>query len=225
MFNAYRLANRGIKICAKGIKKSCRSGYNVIPNFYPEFIKDSNQGIKETLDAVKIYQDILGEDFWALEFNLSCPNMRKKVDDEMEFGLECVKRIKRVHPDLVLITKTSILHPIEFSQELERVGADVLHWVNTIPYNIIFPDKKSPLHAVGGGAVSGHPAFWPAFIHHAANRPKVRGSVIMGCGIGGLDDAEKYFGICANAVSCCTLAARDPAEACRIIEIFLKGEE
>jgi dihydroorotate dehydrogenase (NAD+) catalytic subunit len=70
---------------------------------------------------------------------------------------------------------------------------------------------------VGGGGVSGGPAFEAAFSYNQTLRKKVSLPFIMGCGVKNLEDVRKYLDIGADAVSLCTLALRDPKEAERII--------
>jgi dihydroorotate dehydrogenase (NAD+) catalytic subunit len=119
-----------------------------------------------------------------------------------------------------LIAKLSICHPYEFARELERIGVNALHAVNTIPYNIVFPLQRSPLGEVGGGGVSGGPAFPLALKYNEELRKKVDLFLIMGCGVTGADDARRCFDLGADAVSLCTLALRKPRKAARIVAEF-----
>ena len=91
---------------------------------------------------------------------------------------------------------------------------------HTIPYNMVFPFKRSPLAEVGGGGVSGGPAFDLAFKYNQELRSKVGLLLIMGCGVTGLDDVQRYFDLGADAVSLCTLALRKPQAAARIVLKF-----
>src|SRR3974377_154713 len=52
MLNAYGLTNDGVAAVAPGIGAACQEGFQVIPNFWPEFTKGSEQAIQETQEAV-----------------------------------------------------------------------------------------------------------------------------------------------------------------------------
>ena len=220
MLNAYGLTNHGVEVCTKEIKQSCSSGLQVIPNYYPEFAKGTEMAIRETLESIKIYQDILGPEFWALELNFSCPNAKEAIAENVNQGIACVRRVRRDYPELFLIAKNSVVHPYEFAQELERLGVKAIHGVNTIPYAMVFPGDRfppSPLADVGGGGVSGGPACLAARKYNEELRKKVNLFLIMGCGVSTLEDVQSYLDLGADAVSLCTLALRQPKEAARVL--------
>jgi dihydroorotate dehydrogenase (NAD+) catalytic subunit len=128
--------------------------------------------------------------------------------------------VKEKYPALFLIAKISICHPYEFAQELEKLGADALHAINTIPFEIIYPQKRSPLWQAGGGGVSGGPALAAALSYNAGLRKQVNLPLIMGCGVRNREDVQRYLDAGADAVSLCTLALRNPGEAAEIIVGF-----
>jgi dihydroorotate dehydrogenase len=218
MLNAYGLTNAGVEAAAPAIKAACDSGLRVIPNFYPEFAKGEATAIRETLEAVEIYQQGVGAAFWALELNYSCPNAAEEIKDNVAQALACTAAVRRQFPDTFLIAKISICHPYEFAQELEKLGVGAIHAVNTIPYELVFPlGPPSPLADVGGGGVSGGPAFEAAYRYNVGLRKQVKLFLIMGCGVTGMAEVQKYREAGADAVSMCTLALRNPGEAARII--------
>ncbi len=217
MLNAYGLTNEGVEVCAPQIRRACDQGFKIIPNLYPEFIKGTTIAIQETLEAVEIYQRGLGPHFKALELNYSCPNSEEAIAQNVVQALQCTRKVRSLYPRLFLIAKLSICHPYEFAQELEHIGLNALHAVNTIPYNIVFPLQPSPLGKVGGGGVSGGPAFPLAVKYNQELRKKVGLFLIMGGGITSRDDVQRYFDLGADAVSLCTLALRKPQEAARVV--------
>ena len=226
MLNAYGLTNDGVAVVAGEIKASCRQGYRVMPNFYPEFAKGTETAIRETLEAMTIYREVLGGDFEGVELNFSCPNAREAIDQNVTQGIACVRRLRREFPDLWLSAKLSLVHPYEFAQELERLGVQAIHGVNTVPYALVFPPDKnppSPLADVGGGGVSGGPAWEAARRYNAGLRRAVRGFLIMGCGVSMAEDVEAYFDLGADAVSICTMVLRQPQEAARVLARYNKG--
>ena len=176
--------------------------------------------MQETLEAVALYRQNLGAAFWALELNLSCPNVAEDMACSLADGLACVRALKAAHPGLFLIAKISIRHPYEFAQELEKAGAGALHAINTIPYEMVFPPGRfppSPLADAGGGGVSGGPAFAQAYQYNQGLRPLVRLPIIMGCGVTCAVDVQRYLDLGADAVSICTLALRQPGEVRKMI--------
>ncbi|MEW6660364.1 MAG: HisA/HisF-related TIM barrel protein [Thermodesulfobacteriota bacterium] len=222
MLNAYGLTNPGVAACAREIKAAGDQGFQVIPNLYPEFAKGTALAIKDTLEALEIYQQTLGAPFWALELNFSCPNSQEAIRENVAQGLKCTWEVKGKYPDIFLIAKISICHPYEFAQELENLGVGALHAVNTIPFDMVYPQKRSPLWRVGGGGVSGGPAFAAALEYNTGLRKKVGLPLIMGCGVRHREDVQMYLDAGADAVSLCTLALRNPGEAAEIIDRFHK---
>ncbi len=223
MLNAYGLTNAGVEMSAKDLKASTGKGFQVIPNLYPEFAKGTEMAIRETLEAIDIYRQIMGPDFWALELNYSCPNSQEEIRENVRQGIRCTREVKQHYPELRLIIKISICHPYEFAQELEALGVDALHAINTIPYEIVFTGDlypPSPLWKVGGGGVSGGPAFAQAYGYNAVLREKVSLPLIMGCGVTDVDQVNKYLNLGADAVSICTIALRHPRDAERIISRY-----
>jgi dihydroorotate dehydrogenase len=228
MLNAYGLTNHGVAACAPEIWRSVELGFNVIPNLYPEFIKGPETAIRETLEALEIYRQVLGPHFWALELNYSCPNSQEEVAQNIDQGLKCTQEVRRRYPELFLVVKISICHPYEFAQELERLGVQALHAINTIPYEIVFPPDRyprSPMWQVGGGGVSGGPAWAAAFEYNRGLRLRVGLFLIMGCGVKGREEVQRYFDLGADAVSLCTLALRNWREAEEILRIYAKAKE
>lgn len=191
LLNAYGLTNRGVKKHSWEIARAIADGVQLIPNFFPEFGKGIGPATKETLEAVAIFEERIGADkFWAIEFNFSCPNTRESIKENIEGALHCVRKVKINYPNLILIAKISIVHPISFAVQLRDAGADVIHSANTVPYNILFSDD-SPLQSVGGGGVSGGPAFNKVLEYNMELLAFYQGPIIFGCGI--VDD-EKLFG-------------------------------
>lgn len=221
LLNAYGLTNDGVETNAGKIAKACQAGYNVIPNFYPQFAKNREVAIKETLEAIKAYGWFMGKDFWALEFNFSCHNSKEKIRENITDGLACVKAVRQKNSELCLIAKISYVHPYEFAQELINAGVDIIHAINTISYDMVYPfGNPSPLAHVGGGAISGGPAKSKAFTYNYLLRKVLKGRMIMGYGIMSVDDAARYMDIGADVISICTVARLNPKQAEKIIEKY-----
>ena len=141
----------------------------------------------------------------------------------MAQGLRCSQAVRRQYPELFLVAKISFCHPYEFAQELEGLGVNALHAINTIPYDIIFPPDRfprSPLWQVRGVGVSGGPAWAAASDYNRGLRRQVKLFLIMGCGVSSREDVQRYFDLGADAVSFCTLALRNWREAEEFIQIY-----
>lgn len=221
LLNAYGLTNPGVGACARRIAAACREGYRVVPSFYP-FAHNQKSTIANTLDAVATYHHHLRSYFIALELNLSCPNTGSNISSYMGDALACVKAIKLMHPHLCLIGKISVVHPLEFARKLVDAGVNVIHGVNSIPFNLIRPNgPPSPLASVGGGGVSGGPAFNRAYKYNSALHHHLRTApIIMGCGVTDVADVETYNELHPLGVSICSMVKLNPAKAAKMIRRF-----
>ena len=222
MINAYGLTNKGVQFNSEKIAEALWQGYNVIPNYHPELFKGTHRMINDIDEAIYIHRNSLVQKlkiFEIFELNISCPNIKGYIEKNITIAVKCVKYSKIFAPNLIVIAKISIAHPYELAQELEKAGVDVIHAVNSVPYNILYsdPNNQSPLHQYGGGGVSGGPAFEMAFKYNSQLRKKVKLPLIMGCGLMSVGDAKKYFDIGADAISICTVLKRNPKEAEKIL--------
>ncbi|MDP1884228.1 MAG: hypothetical protein Q8L10_02565 [Candidatus Moranbacteria bacterium] len=160
ILNSFGLTNPGVFICAIMIRTALMLGFHVIPSFFTDFSRSYEIGLKETLEAMHIYKKILGKHFWALESNPSCPNSGEDINSNQTNILDLCIALKQNYPDLVLIVKGSIVYQGEFYAQLEKAGVDIIHAINTIPFDIaiklgISPYKKSPLGEKTKGGFSG----------------------------------------------------------------------
>jgi len=220
MVNAYGLTNDGVRVHAEEIARACESGFQVIPSYYPQFSRGLDQAIQDALQAFEVYKRVLVRFFLALEFCFSCPNA-ESIRENMANILALIRAVREKYPEIVLIGKISVVHPFSFVQDLIGAGVRVIHGVNSIPWNIIFPGIPSPLAKVGGGGVSGDDAFARALDYNTELRQRIPGvPLIMGCGVTLLCDARQYFGVGANCVSVCTVCRRNPDVAMRIINEY-----
>ncbi len=92
-------------------------------------------------------------DFVAIELNASCPNTESGVLENTEKIVDCCKKAKD-YSRFPLILKLSVIHDVErIIPEVEGIIEAVS--INSVPWNIVYPHKKSPLAHLGGGGVSG----------------------------------------------------------------------
>lgn len=189
MLNAYGLTNKGVDAHSDEIRRAVAIGVRIIPNFFPFFNNGREAAAKDVFETIDIFRSKMEENFWALELSFSCPNTKECIVDNTDSAIWLMKQAKAYAPDIIFIVKISVVHPFEFAQQLHEAGADVIHSANTVPYNILF-DGVSPLQKVGGGGVSGGPAFGMVLKYNAELLRHYSGPIIFGCGI--VDDA-KFF--------------------------------
>lgn len=220
ILNAYGLTNDGVDICAEGMVEPIRSGHRIIPNFFPEFSKGLETAIDEIREAVDIYRHKLASAFWAMELNISCPNSREKVEENIGHASQCVRMLKTEFPWLTVIVKLSILHPYELAEEMERINPDIIiHAINSVPYGMVY-SGVSPIRSVGGGGVSGPESFSQAFAYNKGLRQKIKAKMIMGNGADTRLAVKEYLDIGADSVSICSAVRRNSKEAAMILEVY-----
>lgn len=112
---------------------------------------------KDTNELIKMAEGLNNFDFVGIEKNDSCANVEGGCSTDTKKIIEDCKAIKEAC-DLPLILKISVVHDIEFVPKLEGIVEAIS--INSVPWSIVFPDKKSPLAYLksGGGAVSGQKA-------------------------------------------------------------------
>ncbi|MCI4624408.1 MAG: hypothetical protein L3V56_00435 [Candidatus Magnetoovum sp. WYHC-5] len=218
MLNAYGLTNGGVEVHALKLQAAYAGGYSVVPNFYPEFSKGTETACVQTLEAMEIYKAHLEGLFLAVELNFSCPNSKEDIANNMDMASYCIKAVKEKYPQLSIIAKTSIVHPYEFYEELERLGVDAIHAVNSVPYDVFFPNKKPPFRGIKGAGLSGAITFERVYDYNRKLRKRIRLPLIMGCGVTNVEDVARLIDIGANAVSICSIVAMAPNEAIKIIK-------
>ena len=216
MLNAYGLTNYGVEVNAREIAISRDNGFRVVPNYYPEFEKGIKIALRELIESVEIYLEHLGFGFSVLELNASCPNSDEIINKNMDMVIQCVEALKAKYPWLMIIVKTSIVHSYNFYKRLELAGADAIHSVNTIPYNLVFPGKESPLHKKGGGGVSGEEAFDLAYRYNEKLKNVTSLPIIMACGVTDTTSKVLYSRAGADSVGICTIVLLDSKKACEL---------
>lgn len=118
--------------------------------------------------------------FVGLEINASCPNTK---GDILKNTAKVIEGCERVYDatKLPLILKVSVAHSIEEIIEGTK-GIVEAYAINSVPWKLAFPDRKSPLAHLGGGGVSGKMAqrfTWPLVerIHGLTQTPVIGPSV------------------------------------------------
>lgn len=89
----------------------------------------------------------------GIEYNASCPNTDPVLLQNAEIVARNCYGIKEVS-DYPLLLKLSYAQPyIEIARSVEGIVEAIS--INSVPWNSVYPDKKSPLANLGGGGVSG----------------------------------------------------------------------
>jgi dihydroorotate dehydrogenase (NAD+) catalytic subunit len=219
LLNAYGLTNEGAIENAKKIRKARKEGFQVIPNIFLEYAKDSTteEIIGKLVFAVRKIIDDNKRSSEIIKLNISCPNSGEEVKNNTRVALEAVDRLKLFYPNLIIIAKLGYDHPVDFARELEDAGVDILQAINTIPFTRLFPTEKSPLASKGGGGLSGKTAQEASLRKCEEFRKATRLPMIMSCGIVDIPSAKKFFDSGADAISICTVVKTNPEEAKRIL--------
>ncbi|MFC1756493.1 hypothetical protein ACFLY1_00905 [Patescibacteria group bacterium] len=219
MVNNYKHTNPGAAICISEIKKAHNQGFkSIIPNYYPDFSKEDEQMIKETDGVIRILIHELGSLFFALELKIFCPNIKQDLDQNVKSSVRLVSELRRLFPDLYLIIKVNYNHPYEFSEELENLGVGAIHAINTVNYETVF--KSENPFGFTDCAVSGGPIKDLSLKYNAGLRKRIGTRILMGGGIMSLADAREFQDIGADAIVVCSIIARNPKEATKMINIF-----
>lgn len=121
-----------------------RLGYKVIVSL----TREKGLSCKDMVRRLGGRKNIVG-----LEYNASCPNTDPVLLGNAELVAKNCFEIKR-ESDYPLLLKLSCVQPyVEIARAVG--GAVEAISINSVPWNVIFPDKKSPLANLGGGGVSG----------------------------------------------------------------------
>jgi dihydroorotate dehydrogenase (NAD+) catalytic subunit len=186
--NAVGLKNKGVEWWCKKIgPKVNRLKIALVVSIYSE-------SISELVEMAKMLNPF---DLVGIELNLSCPSVRKMPD--AGFIVAACREVKKVsrHP---LFAKLSVAQDYkQFIRELERIGVEAIN-INSVPWEVIFPKKKSPLARFGGGGVSGkvtQPIVWP-FIMDIVRQTRIP---VIGSAIWDYGDMAAVRRMGAKAVS------------------------
>lgn len=146
-------------------------------------------------------------DLVALEINASCPNAPGDILKNTEKIIKSCQEVKKVS-SFPLILKLSVVHDInvilpEIKGVIEAIS------INSVPWRIVFPNKKSPLAHFGGGGVSGkivQPYTWK-FVEKLVQKTSIP---VIGPSVWDFEDIEKLRKIGAKAISFGSIFFRYP---------------
>lgn len=158
--------------------------------------------------------------FVAIEVNVSCPNTGHKMD-LAQTVIDTVKQVQKVSM-LPIIVKVSVDQDyLAIAAGLKGVAEAIS--INSVPWSLAFPHKKSPLNLLekklgggGGGGVSGRPAQhlnWKALRELAQQRalPVIAPSIMN------FGDMDRVRSLGAQAYSFGAVHLEDPTRPTKII--------
>ena len=184
----------------------------------PVIVSIAGSTAEEYVSIVKRLNTVKG--ISAIELNLSCPNLKKKIicqDEELFAGIiKKTSKIKR-HP---LIAKLSpqVEDVPAIARLAEKSGADAVSLVNTFPGMSIDVHTFKPRLSTVTGGLSG-PCIKPLALRcvwEAASNITI--PIIGGGGIASAQDALEFIIAGATAVSVGTAGFVDPQAALNIVE-------
>lgn len=161
----------------------------------------------EPEDLAKMAEILNDFDLVGLEINISCPNVETcLLQDKMRVIASCetVKAKSR----LPLILKVSVAHNI--AQIVEKLGNLIeAISINSVPWQIAFPNRRSPFEILGGGGVSGkiaQPFTW-ALVKKITGLTTIP---VIGPSIWDFSDLNKVRNLGAKAISFGSVFLRYP---------------
>lgn len=108
----------------------------------------------EDIDALCRMAEKLNDfPFEALEINSYCPNVKSENTLMTEFAVGACKRVQQVSRHPIILKITVVQDYKEIVRQTFGIAEAIS--INSVPWEIAFPGKKSPLEKFGNGAVSG----------------------------------------------------------------------
>lgn len=188
--NAIGLTNNGIDWWLRDVAPSIPSDYNII-------VSVEADDLKETVEMIEMLQ---GQAIQGIELNLSCPNSGA-AEGRTTAKILKICRAANNTASVPLLAKLSYAHDyIEVAKGIENLKNIQALSINSIPWSIVYPGKKSPLAKFGGGGVSGKAAqpFTWKMIRELSKAVK---TPVIGPSVWEYEDIQKIFDLGAKAVS------------------------
>ncbi len=198
--NSVGLTNKGIDWWCREIgPKVSRRNISLVGSIF------SNE-VKELTDMAEMLNSF---DLVALEINASCPNTGEDLLVNTGKIIESCLAVKKVSR-FPLILKVSVVHDVRVI--FAGFNKDIIEAIsiNSVPWNIIFPEKKSPLAHLGGGGVSGkisQPLTWMLVGDLVCLTDDIP---VIGPSVWDFEDIEKLREMGAKAISFGSIFLRYP---------------
>ena len=162
----------------------------------------------QNIDEIRTMAVMLKSDkIAAIELNASCPNTGEVFYENSVNVMGAVMRLKETTA-LPVIVKVSVAQDLLFLSEALHGIADAIS-INAVPWKMVFPSERSPLHHLGGGAVSGKAA--QELNWNAVCQLKLKGTIpVIGPSVWRYEDIAALRRIGADAVSFGSVFLRFP---------------
>lgn len=146
-------------------------------------------------------------DLVGMEINASCPNTNDDLLVNTEKIIESCKVVKRISRFPVIL-KLSVVHDV--GKIVPRVEGMVEAFsINSVPWRVVFPGRRSPLAHLGGGGVSGkvaQPFTWKL----VEELSKMTKTPVIGPSVWKFEDIAKLRSLGAKAISFGAIFLRYP---------------
>ncbi len=107
----------------------------------------------EVWDLVRMAKMLNEFDLVGLEINASCPNTKEDILTNTSKVIESCEIVRKISR-FPIILKLSVVHDVKAIVPKVEGIVEALA-INSVPWSIAFPNRKSPLAHLGGGGVSG----------------------------------------------------------------------
>ena len=189
--NAVGLTNPGIEWWCRTIApslKKCR--HKIVVS-----IEAENEA--DTLEMIGMIQKNLHGNIVGIELNASCPNTFADRNQSTERILSICQKAKLESPVPLLLKVGITIDYLKLADELKEIVETFS--INSVPWGIAFPDKKSPLARFGGGGVSGKIA--QQWTWKIAGELAKTDMPVVGASPWEYEDIQKLFDLGVGAVS------------------------
>lgn len=209
--NAVGLTNPGIRSWIDNdYHVAKKNGYNLVASIWPE----------DEMQANTMTWLLADLDLCYIEINVSCPNTEHEPDHSSVWKI-CEAVSRECKTPIVLKLAQKQITPEVISNTHDCVEA--YHAINTIPWDDIFPNEKSPIqhysHKLKGG-VSGQLIHNEAIDSVIKLRSLTDRPIIGGGGIYSLKDVSNFKQAGANAFSIGTLFMTKPWMPNKIVKAY-----
>lgn len=185
--NAVGLTNPGVEWWCRTIGPRISSSIPVMGSI-----------LGEPAELVTMAKMLNNFDLVGMEINASCPNTN---DDLLANTGKVIKSCEAVEAvcHFPVILKLSVVHDVKTIVKEVEGTVEALS-INSVPWSVVFPKRRSPLAHLGGGGVSGkvaQPFTWK-LTNELVGMTKIP---VIGPSVWNFEDIAKLRGLGAEAIS------------------------
>ncbi len=197
--NAIGLTNPGIDWWIEKIAPRIPEKYKLIASI------EAN----DEKDTVEMVQKLQGTPVLGVELNFSCPNTPDREASSAEKITKIARHAARVS-SLPILIKLSYTHDyLKLAKDLETDPKIEAVSINSIPWNLVYPETPSPLARYGGGGVSGKiiQSFTWKMVQEISTISRIP---VIGPSVWEYEDVERLKTLGARAISFGSVFVRHP---------------